>query len=79
MSFPEWIKVKMDQQQLHGSKLAELIDVKPATISHWLNGRRLPDPESKEKLPSILGCTLTDVLMVVHKAELSKLRERRAK
>tara|TARA_R110002012_G_scaffold280732_1_gene469375 strand:+ start:141 stop:383 length:243 start_codon:yes stop_codon:yes gene_type:complete len=77
MSFSEWIKLKMQEQKLTASDLARALDVEPSAISHWLHDRRGPDPQSKEDLPDILNCSLAEVLLIAHKRELQKLREKR--
>lgn len=36
-------------------RLAEILDVREATISEWANGRRSPRLEHLERLPAVLG------------------------
>ena len=76
MSYPFsiWLRSKMESKNFNASSLARALNIKPSAVSHWLNNKRLPDPESKQSLPEILGVSLEEVLLITHKAELRRLK-----
>ena len=41
-------------------QLAELLQTSRSNISHWENGRTLPDIETVKRLSRILGCNFLD-------------------
>lgn len=69
--FAKWLKkqflefeYKSGERQTQET-FANHLDVKAAALSHWMTGKRLPDPESTKQLAAKLG---DDVYQAVAKA-----------
>jgi transcriptional regulator with XRE-family HTH domain len=57
MKFWEWQAGERRTQQ----EFAEYLGVEPGTLSHWMNGARIPDYDSATTLSSKLGPVIYDV------------------
>lgn len=53
-AFGTWLREKMHEVGTNQRKLAEAIDVWPATVSNWMRGHRIPDPEYCERIADVL-------------------------
>ena len=53
------------QAGFHNQKeLAEACGVTEATISHYINSRRLPDAKTLVKLAQVLNCSIDDLIYI---------------
>ena len=75
MSFSDWIKDLMQQNELNASALARALNVKPSAVSHWTNNKRLPDDPSIESLSEYFDFDLKEILLMVHKAKLIRVKK----
>ncbi len=58
----QFIRIRRKRLGLSQSKLAEMLCVEPQTVSKWERGLGMPDYDNVDKLRSIFGCSLTDIL-----------------
>ncbi|MBO7170276.1 MAG: helix-turn-helix domain-containing protein, partial [Clostridia bacterium] len=58
----QFIRIRRKRLGLSLSKLAEMLCVEPQTVSKWERGLGMPDYDNVDKLRSIFGCSLTDIL-----------------
>jgi transcriptional regulator with XRE-family HTH domain len=47
---------------LTGKDLAKVLDVSPQTVSHWMNGRRVPTLDGSMAIQNLFGLSVVDVL-----------------
>ena len=62
MAFAEDIKKLRQKLFLSQTTFAKELGVSTATISYYLNGKRVPNLYRAEKLAEILHCTVEDLL-----------------
>lgn len=61
-TFGPWFKRLLEGRELTPADVARLIDKDPSRVSEWINGKRVPNPESCDLLSDKLGIDL-DVLL----------------
>jgi len=57
-----FIKRRMEELGTNAYRVSKDAGVQPSTISHWVNGRRLPSPESCHILAEVLALDVDTLL-----------------
>src|SRR5690348_14961258 len=71
--FGEWLRGEIDKAGLDTSGLAHRMGVPPATVSRWLNGTRIPQPDSCYLVATALDIDPDVVLFYAgHKRDLAR-------
>lgn len=52
-TFPELIAAIKDTYKVSESEIARRLDLVPATVNHWIRGKRDPKPENLRKLAEL--------------------------
>lgn len=60
--FGVYLKQRMSELDTNAYQVAKATGLQPGTISHWVNGRRLPSPESCAILAEALALDVDDLL-----------------
>lgn len=61
-TFGAYLKQRMNELDTNAYRVAQATGFQPGTISHWINNRRLPNPESCAILAEALALDIDDVL-----------------
>jgi len=64
--FGRWLRDQRTRLGLTQQQLADRMFVSHVAISHWENGKRLPDISTLTRLANCLGVSDTDILNIMH-------------
>lgn len=53
--FSVWLKTRLKEKHIEPVTLAHMLSVTRATVSGWLNGKRIPKSSLKRKIENVLG------------------------
>jgi transcriptional regulator with XRE-family HTH domain len=60
--FGDWLRPLLLAKDMRQGQLARRIGVAESTVSRWLSGRNVPEPEQCAAIADVLAIPLTDVL-----------------
>lgn len=61
----------MEAFSISQNELAERLDVSPASVSHWIQGKKSPRMDKIDRMCELFGCTRNDLLGEVVASEYS--------
>lgn len=53
--FPKWLKRQLERREWRQVDLAKRADISTTSVSHYLNGNRIPDPVTCDRIADALG------------------------
>jgi transcriptional regulator with XRE-family HTH domain len=60
--FGRWLQRQLDRREWKQADFARRVSLSTGTVSHWITGKRIPDPPSCDLIADALGIDVTDVL-----------------
>lgn len=64
ITFGSWLESQLVRREMSQSDLARKLETSTSTVSNWVNGQRIPSPESCDKLADVFGVSVDEVLGV---------------
>lgn len=66
----DWILRRLKGRDWSQADFARAIPTSTGTVSNWISGKRIPEPESCDKIADVLGLDVDDVLTIAgHRPE----------
>lgn len=59
-----WLRRQLQRREMRQADLARRVGTSPGTVSSWVNGQRVPDPASCDRIADALGVDVDEVLML---------------
>ncbi len=71
----EWLRWEMQRREWNQSDLSRRVGSSTGVVNQWVNGVRVPSPESCDRLADALGVDLTHVLVLAGHLPATELAE----